>query len=51
MSQTKIQTENYKNEIIKVQSKYVTLHVALFLEIGTFNIKNNDSIKIKLDKK
>ena len=34
-----------------MQSKYVALHVALFWGIGTFNIKNKDSIKIKLDKK
>ena len=51
ISQTRIQTENYKNKITKIQSKYVALHVALFWGIGTFNIKNKDSIKIKLDKK
>ena len=45
------QTENYKDKITKIQSKYVALHVALFWGIGTFNIKNKDSIKIKLDKK
>ena len=27
----------------------MALHVALFWGIGTFNIKNEDSIKIKLD--
>ena len=51
ISQTRIQTENYKNKITKIQSKYVALHVALFWGIGTFNIKNEDFIKIKLDKK
>ena len=51
MSQTRVQTKNYKDKITKIQSKYVALHVALFWGIGTFNIKNKDSIKIKLDKK
>ena len=51
ISQTRIQTENYKNKITKIQSKYVALHVALFWGIGTFKIKNKDSIKIKLDEK
>ena len=51
VSQTRVQTENYKDKITKIQSRYVALHVALFWGIGTFNIKNKDSIKIKLDKK
>ena len=51
VSQTRAQTENYKDKITKIQSKYVALHVALFWGIGTFNIQNKDSIKIKLDKK
>ena len=41
----------YKNKITKVQSKYVALHIGLFWGIGVFVIKNNDSIKIKLDEK
>ena len=51
ISQTRVQTENYKDKITKNQSKYVALQVALFWGIGTFNIKNKDSIKIKLDEK
>jgi hypothetical protein len=51
VSQNRKHTENYKNKITKIQSKYVALHVALFWGIGTFNIKNEDSIKIKLDEK
>ena len=39
ISQTRVQTENYKNRITMIQSKYVALHVALFWGIGTFNIK------------
>jgi hypothetical protein len=34
--QTKIQTENYKNKITKIQSKYVALHVGIIL--GHWNI-------------
>ena len=49
ISQNRKHIENYKNKITKIQSKYVALHVALFWGIGTFNIKNEDSIKIKLD--
>ena len=51
ISQTRIQTENYKNKITKIQSKYVALHIVLFWGIGTFNIKNEDYIKIELDEK
>ena len=41
--------EIYKNKITDIQSKYVALHVGLFWGIGTFIIKNEDSITIKLD--
>ncbi|MDC0883559.1 hypothetical protein PL987_00550 [Nitrosopumilus sp.] len=51
VSQTRKHTENHKNKITKIQSKYVALHVALFWGIGTFIIKNEDTIKIKLDEK
>ena len=51
ISQTRIQTENYKNKIIKIQSKYVALHIALFYGIKTFNIENENFIKIELDEK
>ena len=50
MPQTRVQTENYKDKITKIKSKYVALHVALFCGIRIFNIKNKESIKIKLDK-
>ena len=49
--QNRKHTGNYNNKITKIQSKYVALHVALFWGIGTFKIKNKDSIKIKLDEK
>ena len=51
ISQNRKHTENYKDKITKIQSKYVALHISLFWGIGTFNIKNEDSIKIKLDEK
>ena len=39
----------YKDKVTKLQSKYVALHVGLFWGIGTFAIKNDDSVIIKLD--
>ena len=51
VSQSRKHTENYKNKITKIQSKYVALHVALFWGIGTFIIKNEDTVKIELDEK
>ena len=51
ISQNRKHVEEYKNKITKIQSKYVALHVALFWGIGTFNIKNEDVVIIKLDEK
>jgi len=51
VSQSRKHTENHKNRITKIQSKYVALHVALFWGIGTFIIKNEDTVKIELDEK
>jgi len=41
----------YKNKVTNLQSKYVALHVGLFWGIGTFIIKNEDTVRIKLDAK
>ena len=41
----------YKGKVTNIQSKYIALHVGLFWGIGTFLIKNEDSVKIKLDEK
>ena len=41
----------YKDKMTDLQSKYVALHVGLFWGIGTFVIKNGDSVKIKIDEK
>ena len=51
VSQSRKHTENHKNRITKIESKYVALHVALFWGIGTFIIKNEDIVKIELDEK
>ena len=51
VTQNRKHVESYKNKITVIQSKYVALHVALFWGIGTFNIKNEDQVKIKLDEK
>ena len=51
VSQSRKHTENHKNRITKIESKYVALHVALFWGIGTFIIKNEDTVKIELDEK
>ena len=41
----------YNNKVTNVQSKYIALHVGLFWTIGVFIIKNEDTVKIKLDEK
>jgi uncharacterized membrane protein len=41
----------YKNKITNLQSKYVALHIGLFWGIGVFIIKNEDTIKVKIDEK
>jgi len=43
--------EIYMDKITIMQSKYVALHVGIFWGIGTFIIKNNDTVKIMLDAK
>ncbi|MCV0401623.1 MAG: hypothetical protein K5777_06575 [Nitrosopumilus sp.] len=51
VEQSREHIEIYKNKISDLQSKYVSLHVGLFWGIGVFIIKNEDSIKIRLDEK
>ena len=43
--------EMYKDKITDEQSKYVALHVGIFWSIGTFHIKDEDSVNIMLDSK
>ena len=49
LAQSRVHVEKYKDKITKIQSKYVALNIALFWGIGTFKIKNEDDVKIKLD--
>ncbi|MGV7226436.1 MAG: hypothetical protein ACQ9CV_05910 [Nitrosopumilus sp.] len=49
--QSREHVEIYKDQISELQSKYIALHIGLFWGIGVFIIKNEDSIKIKLDDK
>ena len=51
VNQDRIHVEMYKDKVTNIQSKYIALHVGLFWGIGVFIIKNEDSIKIKLDEK
>lgn len=47
--QSRDHKEKYKNEITDIQSNFVALHVGLFWAIGVFIVKNEDTIKIKLE--
>jgi len=51
MKQFREHAEIYLDKVNLEQSKYVALHVGLFWGIGTFTIKNNDTIKIMIDSK
>jgi hypothetical protein len=42
IEQNRKHVEIYKNRISNLQSKYVALHIGLFLGIGVFKIKNGD---------
>lgn len=43
--------EIYLDVVSSEQSKYIALHVGIFWSIGTFLIKNADSVKVMLDSK
>lgn len=43
--------ENFLDKVTDEQSKYIALHVGIFWGIGTFIIKNEDTIKVMLDSK
>ncbi len=51
VKQNRDHAEIYKDKVTSLQSKYIALHVGLFWGIGIFIIKNEDTIKIKLDEK
>ncbi|MBM2819226.1 MAG: hypothetical protein HW410_908 [Nitrosarchaeum sp.] len=41
----------YLDKVSNQQSKYIALHVGLFWSIGTFIIKNQDTVRLVLDDK
>lgn len=51
VEQNRNHVDIYKDKVTELQSKYVALHIGLFWGIGVFIIKNQDSIKIKIDDK
>lgn len=51
IAQKRIHAEIYFDKVTNLQSKYIGLHVGIFWSIGTFIIKNQDTIKIATDDK
>lgn len=51
MEQMREQAELYLDKVNEEQAKYIALHVGIFWGIGTFVIKNEDSVNIMLDSK
>lgn len=47
--QSRDHIEKYKNKVTNIQSNFVALHVGLFWAIGVFIVKNEDTIRIKLE--
>ena len=47
--QSRDHIEKYKNNVTNIQSNFVALHVGLFWAIGVFIVKNEDTIRIKLE--
>ena len=51
VNQSREHAEIYLDKVTCLQSKYIALHVGMFWGIGTFIIKNDDSLLVKLDDK
>ncbi|MDH3502651.1 MAG: hypothetical protein OEL69_09160 [Nitrosopumilus sp.] len=49
VEQKREHVEMYFDKVSNKQSKYIALHVGLFWGIGTFIIKNEESVIIKID--
>ena len=49
IEQNRDHAEIFLNKVTDLQSKYIALHVGLFWSIGTFVIKNGDSVLVKID--
>jgi hypothetical protein len=51
VEQKREHADMYVNKITDEQSKYIALHVGIFWGIGTFRIKNGDTVNVMLDVK
>ena len=51
IEQKREHAEMYVDRVTNEQSKYIALHVGIFWSIGTFVIKNSDTINVMLDLK
>lgn len=51
VEQKREHVEIYLDKVTNQQSKYIGLHIGLFWGIGTFIIKNEDTVKITTDDK
>ena len=49
VTQSREHVDIYKNKVNSLQSKFIALHIGLFWAIGTFIIKNEDDVKIRLE--
>ena len=49
IEQKREHAEIFLDKVTDLQSKYIALHVGLFWGIGTFIIKNGDSVLVKID--
>lgn len=51
IEQKRVHTDIYLDKVTNLQAKYIGLHVGIFWSVGTFIIKNQDTIKIVTDDK
>ena len=51
VEQSRLHPEIYLDKVTESQSKYIALHVGLFWGIGTFSIKDNEEMTVRLDDK
>jgi hypothetical protein len=51
VEQKREHADMYVNRVTDEQSKYIALHVGIFWGIGTFRIKNGDTVNVMLDVK
>ena len=49
--QMREQADLYLDKVNDEQAKYIALHVGIFWGVGTFIIKNKDSLEVMLDSK